>query len=843
MKEALENLRRVAPESVEKWTEAIDRILISYFETLPPEQKKWALVAQGGYGRRELCYHSDIDLLFLYDGQPSLEFQQAIEKFLRELWDAGFEVGAATRTVHDCRHLMAEDLTILTALLDARFLIGEKGLFLKLEEEMRGHFSQERERKKFWDLKQRESEERWQKYGGSVYLLEPHLKEGKGGLRDFHTLLWLEKGFNQAGILTPSESEKLWQAVHFLLKIRNELHRRAGRRQDQLLFEAQEGIAQSAGFKTDGEILPVELFMQHYYHQAEAIQQITAKALHKFENLFSGSKQSKVQPALLKHWRGRRAKGDFQNPIELLQVFEEARQNGCEIDDRTLDRIEKNLFRIDAPFRLSAESGAFFRKMLGNLSGLGRLLGLMNRRGVLGALLPEFAKLHFRVQHDLYHVYTVDIHSIFAVQELENLYEGKYAAAHPTFSQLAKEVSRIDLLVFGILYHDIGKGEGKGHVEKGAPLIRQAAGRLGFSPADLEALEFLERSHLIMTHLAFRRDLEDPNLIIQFARAVQNEDYLNWLCLLTFCDLKAVSPEAMTGWKASLLEYLYLKTREVFRQGATTPALLSALLPKIREQVEKRIRSEEARQATEEIFTTMPPRYLLATPPELIAEQAKLWGEFSEKPFLFQERLLEREGVHSITLLTWDTPALFSKMCGLYAAHNMNILGAELSVSRRGIALHHFRVTDHRGFLIEEPEKWEKLQQDLRNLLEGKVPVENLVAEKFRPSIFKSRSTPPRPARVEIDNDVSAYYTVIDIYASDRVGLLYQITSTLAALGLYVEVSKVSTKVDQVADTFYVKDIFGHKLLDKVKLNRIREALVQVLSTPPTPEWKPPRGI
>ncbi len=850
----------------------MDRLLVSLYREveglrLPEGKEKMraVLLAQGGYGRSELCLHSDIDLLLIYEGESGGFVRLLTEKVLQNLWDAGLEVGLATRTIRDCRQLMEKDITILTSVIDRRYLAGDEKLWEEFDRMVSKYFSSDKNQKKLFESKKSESKEREERYGDSVYLLEPNLKEGKGGLRDYHTLYWLAKvrdrikdpqDLKSCRYLTEEEFKSYWQALSFLWQVRNELHRRTGRRQDQILFEHQEPIAQWLGYQNDEHFLGVELFMQHYYTQAARLHNLTEKALKRFEldqkhepMLFAARRDLEDAHFYVRNGRLLPDSPELfeKDPLYLLKVFELKRKYQLTLDDVTKERIEKSLSMMDDRFRESAEAGALFRDMLRQPLGLGEMFFQMNDLGVLGAFLPEFQKLHFRAQHDVYHVYTVDVHSIFAVCELGKLLQGDYAKTHPTLSQLVCDIERKDVLSFAIFYHDIGKGEGKGHVEKGAPLIRKAGKRLGFSEADVDILEFLERSHLIMTHLAFRRDLEDQNLIIQFARSMQDSlkgregavDLLNMLYVLTFCDVKGVSQEAMTDWKASLIEYLYLKTREVLQKGTFTKEKVSVLIPKVRDEVRVLLETEEDQKKCLEFFSMMPPRYLLATPPGMIVRHVKLWEKFAEDPIVFEARVLEKEGLNEVTLLTWAGPALFAEVAGIFAAYNINILEAQLNLSTKGQALHIFKVTDPEGRPLADQEKWARVEKDLREVLEGRVPIEKLVAEKFRPQLLKKKLARILPSRVDVDNDVSAYYTVIDITTHDRVGLLYQITSTLAALGLYVDVSKISTKVDQVADTFYVKDIFGHKITSLERIQKIRTALNKVLEEEPTPGWKP----
>ncbi len=817
------------------------------------------LVSQGGYGRKELCLHSDIDILLLFDGRAEDFIRLFTEMAIQCLWDAGLEIGFASRTIRDCRKMMEEDLTILTSLIDLRVLAGDR----RLEEEFHKMFRRYFEKDEHWEsllkTKMEENRDREGKYGGSVYLLEPNLKEGEGGLRDFHTLYWLARVRNgiqkpddlaARGILSAEEVASLWEALKFLWKVRNELHRRAGRRLDQLLFEHQEALAHWMGYENTSAALAVERFMQSYYTHAAVLHRMTYLVMRRMRwtapSLFS-QPEVVVSDPYCRLVEGRLAVVDpelfHREPLYLLKVFHIAREVGAELDDLTRERIQKSLGRIDDDFRSHAEAGALFRTILSKHEGLGDVLASMNELGVLGAFLPEFQKLHFKVQHDAYHVYTVDVHSIFAVGELSRLATGDSEKKFPFPTRVLREVEKNDLLAFATLYHDIGKGEGSGHVEKGAPLIRKAGERIGFSPEEVHTLEFLERSHLIMTHLAFRRDLEDQNLIIQFARTMGGLDHLNMLYLQTFCDVKGVSAEAMTGWKASLLEDLYRKTREVIERGAYTKEKVSSMTSKILEDVLQGFEKEADKTKCREFFLMMPPRYLLATPPASIQNHVQLWERFGSDPIVFEARVLEKEGLNEVTVLTLESAALFSVITGIFASHSINILEASLNLSSRGHALQIFKVTDHDGNVIGDRERWARIERDLRDVIHGRVKIERLVDEKFKPSYFRKKIARRLPSRVEIDNDVSAYYTVIDIYTNDRIGLLYQITTTLWSLGLYVDVSKISTKVDQVADTFYVRDIFGHKITSEDRLKRVKSLLQKVLEEEPAPGWRPPSII
>ena len=827
------------------------------------KKSQCAILAQGGYGRQELCLSSDIDLLILHDGKVDDFVKSLSEGIIQTLWDAGLEVGAATRSVKDCLKLMTQDFTIMTSLFDARPLIGDVQLCEELSRGIQKHFKSDKNRQSFYIQKFQESQERKAKYGGSIFLLEPNLKESEGGLRDYHTLYWIarvEHGVDRiewhtsfmkdVGFLNAAEFAELMQSVRFIWRARNELHRLTAKKSDQLTVETQEGVAKSLGY-LNGDFLAVEQFMRDYYKHATSIRQMTEKTFRRIQKnevtLFSKTRHvslpSSLEDPYLKIIDDRLTvtfKNVFEeHPIYLLKIFEVAHRYNLELDDVTQDVVEQAALNAGDVLVESAEAHQVFKQILGRPEGLSKTLFLMNDLGVLSAYLPEWRNLRFRVQHNLYHVYTVDVHSIFAVQEWSRMIEGLYEKQNSTLHHLVKNIRKKDVMSFSILYHDVGKGYGKGHVARGAPLIREAARRLGFSDEEVDLLEFLELSHLTMTHIGFRRDLEDPNMVVQFAKAMGTQERLDMLYVLTYCDVRGTSPEAMTSWKSSLLEHLYSRTRTVLEKGSFDTERATQVIPKILEQTLPLVSSNEQPKCRE-FFSMMPPRYLLATPPAVIVDHMKLWERFFHDPIVFDVKNLSREGVNEVTLFTVETASLFSRMAGLFAAHNLNIVDAQLNLSNRGHALQIFRVTDHEGKVIDETDRWKRVEKDLREVLQGRLSVDGLVAEKFKPSLFKKKIAQKLPTRIDVDNDVSAYYTVIDIYAQDRVGLLYQITSTLAALGLYVDVSKISTKVDQVADTFYVKDIFGHKIISEPRLKKIKETLQQVLEVEPSPGWRPP---
>ena len=386
-----------------------------------------------------------------------------------------------------------------------------------------------------------------------------------------------------------------------------------------------------------------------------------------------------------------------------------------------------------------------------------------------------------------------------------------------------------ELLLLAVLLHDIGKGEGGGHAEIGASLIPTIARRMGLSKEDSERLEFLIRNHILMAHIAQRRDLHDEKMIIQFARQMGKSENLKMLYLLTYADIKGVGPDVWTEWKALLLQELYDKAFEVLERGDFRLEASSERVKKVKRKVLEILGDEFPCAEVKEELKAMTTRHLLSNPPAVLAEHVRILLALDETTIVMKVAHETDKGYSNFTICTLDVPGLFSMITGVMAANGINILGAQIHTSTNGKALDVLQVNSPQGFVITDESRWQRVQEDMRQVLDGKVRVAALVEKRQRPTLLTEKPKPRFPTRVEIDNEVSEDYTVIDIYTHDKVGLLYRITSTLTELGLYIGVSKISTKVDQVADVFYVKDIFGHKVTSPDKLAEIRERLLKAI--------------
>jgi len=806
-----------------------------------------ALLAIGGYGRGELNPHSDIDLMFLYKGKDSKNVEEAAQRLLYFLWDMRLDVGYSVRTLKDCVEMANADTTVKTALVDARYLSGSRALFKDFQELLLGQILTKGSNS-FINDKVAEMDLRHEKYGSTVYTLEPNIKEGEGALRDLHTTLWVAKIKYKItapreliikGIMSEEELEIFTNSLSYLWRIRNELHYLANRKNDQLTFDAQTSAAEFLGYADKGKVLAVEEFMRDYYLQATRVKNFTSTLITRCTWREEGA--SKILGYFIRRPIGDGffiIKGELtlpdesvveNDPSRMMKIFEYAQKHGVSLHMKVKALIRRNLHQVNDRFRRNRGVNASFFSILRCEKGLGETLKLMHHLEFLNRFIPEFERIFCKVQHDIYHIYTVDIHSLFAVDEIARLWRGEHSKDLPLLTQLANEVDKRELLVMAVLLHDMGKGEGGGHAEKGAAMVPTIARRMWLSKEDSERLQFLVSHHLLFAHIAQRRDLHDEKMIIQFAKEMGKSENLKMLYLLTYADIKAVGPDVWTEWKALLLQELYERAFEVLERGDFRFEARSERVKKVKRKVVDILGDEFPADMVKEELKAMAIRHLLANPPPVLTEHVRTMLSLGENTMITRITHEPEHGYTNFTICTQDVTGLFSKITGVMAANGMNILGAQIHTSTNGKVLDVLQVNSPQGFAVTEDNRWKKVEDDMRQVLEGEVRVETLVEKRQRPSLLTEKVRPRFPTRVEIDNEVSTDYTVIDIYTHDKVGLLYRITSTLTKLGLYIGVSKISTKVDQVADVFYVRDIFGHKLTGEKKLAGIREQLVKAI--------------
>ncbi len=816
----------------------------------PGQSQRFAVVAQGGYGRGELNPQSDIDLLFLYPWKISPYVESVTEKLLYTLWDAGLQVGHAARSTTECMRLAENDMKVKTALLDARFLCGDYSLYGGFEKGVESRLLR-RKINRFVREKLEENRIRHESYGGSVYLLEPEVKEGEGGLRDLHTARWIARVKLRAkdldalalnGVISSDDVADLKESQDFLLRVRNELHFSTGKHQDQLTFQEQEKVSTALGFQGEGTLRGVEVFMRTYYLHASRISRLTSLIIHRSaesaRSLFSGKyafgrnlrdgirifkgQISVTKPDILK-----------ADPGNLICIFDDMQKYGCQMAQETRELLREHLYLIDDRFRRSAAANIPFFEILKWKEGVYETLSEMHRCGVLGAFIPEFGRLLCMALHDAYHIYTVDQHSLRLIKEIERLKAGEYKDSLPLLTQLARDAQKIELLYLGLMFHDIGKGFGGGHSEIGARMVRQIGRRMRLNADDGALVEFLVRHHLLMTHSAFRRDLEDNKTIADFAKTMGSVNNLNMLYLLTFADVKAVGPDVWNPWKASLLGELYVKTLNLLEdveKGEFEREDVRAVLRRIQARVRRQLSKDHDAERVNHFLESMPERYCLSTAEDDMPGHFELMERFDGKGAVTAVEHFPERDCTSVALCTQDRPGLFAAITGVFASMNLDILNARIFTSLDGRILDVFRVS-HRGRsdVVMAEQKWTKFRSTLDGVLSGRIDVEPLVENSQR-SPFLNKRVPKVSTVVEVDNEASDGFTIVEVFTEDRIGVLFTITHGLHRLGLSIHVAKISTNVDQVADVFYVTDQSGNKVERPDRVEEIRDSLYRSLA-------------
>lgn len=807
-----------------------DAVIDELFRTIcadaNAEEAPLALVATGGYGRRELAPRSDVDLLALLpEDARRKKADHVAENLHRALWDAGLEAGYAARTLEQCIHLARDDHTIRTALLDGRLVAGDAQLFKGLERATVTELEARRV-EDFIAEKLEEYTERRKRYGGSVWLLEPHLKQGKGGLRDLQAALWIARlrhkvaGLGEAGergLLPAREVTAARAARDLLWRMRNELHYATGRRDDRLTFDNQRKLAQALGYRDDeGGELGVEKLMRAAYiamleiaRASDAL--IDRCAVEDAPKPLIGRRAPKAQPidAAFKIWNGRVTVNDKEvfarRPADMVRLYGVAETYGLPVYSYARDLLVQELHRIGP--QLAADREAHFElwQLLVREASDGSALLPLHELGVLGALFPEVERLRARAQHSLYHVYTVDTHTVFALNRMMRLRSGALAEEEPELTRIARAQPRPLVLMLGLLFHDLGKGRGPDHSARGAELVRAYGQRIGLDPADTRDVEWLVVAHLRMSMISQRRDLEDQALIESFAREVETAERLDLLYLLTYADMASVSAENWTKWKAHLLQTLYDKAHATLRSAA---APMQSVAER-RDRLAQRIAQLAGDQASEVagFVRALPERYLTTARPERAARHLKLWL-LARKTGFAGELHRSEVGETDLTLLANDRPGLLALFTAALAANGIDILGAEVNSLEGGMALDTFVVRESGGGAPSQP-RWEAARADLLRLLSGAEDPHHLVQKRLRRATWATSAAPAVETRVRVDDVSSTEMTILDVIAQDRPGLLHTIADALHRASVSIEVARIATEGNRATDAFYLRDLAG----------------------------------
>ena len=811
-----------------------------------------AVIAQGGYGRGEMSPWSDVDLVVLYPGRLTPYVETVNERLLQTLFDAGLQVGWAVRTPRECVERAQGDVTIRTAMLDGRMVAGAPEVGAQFEDTVL-EFLMNRDTAGFAQNKMTELTDRHVREGGSVFLLEPNVKEGQGGLRDVHTLLWIARvlagvvvlgDLEASGLATAREQARLVEARDFLMRVRTALHILTRFKADKLTFELQEKVAERFGYQGGPSHAASELFMRDYYSNAALIGRICGDLLGRLnappepKGLLSRLSSRQVREGV--SMTGGQLVVDEtalqDDPVNLLRVFADAQRADITLSVASQDIVRRNSHLLGRELADSPAAIDVFMSILKAPYGVYRTLGEMNRLGVLGRMIPEFGRLFCMVQHDHYHVYTVDEHSLIGIRELERVRQGELKEDSPLLTQVMRECDGPELLFLGMMFHDLGKGYGGDHDEKGALMVRDIAVRLGLDVDQSRSLEFLVRHHLLMSMLAQHRDIDDPELVADFIREVGTVENLRNLYLLTFADMKAVGPKVWSGWKDHLLGELYERAIDAFQTGAATEANLEERVQRARERILAEAGGASEKRRLAAFLDSMPETYPLSVTGENVLAHWRLYESLGSAIFSSGVSHFPERSFSELTVCAKDRPGLFLRVCGVLSMHRLDVVGAKILTTAQGGAIDTFRIDHTRAVQQDEnptdAELWSRVRSDIEAALAGELDVDAMVAQARRAyraptSVRKARQR--IHTSVSIDNDVARGQTVVEVHAADRPGLLFTLAGCLYALGMRISSALISTRVNRVVDIFYVTEADASKITDPARHEQVREAVLDAI--------------
>jgi [protein-PII] uridylyltransferase len=806
----------------------------------------YSLIALGGYGRAEQCVYSDIDLLFLFENKVPAEAEELVREIIYPLWDLGLEVGHATRSIKECIQLARQDNEVLTSLVDGRFICGMSPLYHNLMERLRVKLINIKPTK-IIDWLMESNKTRHERFGDSAYLLEPNLKEGQGGLRDYHTMLWIariqtaikqSRDLEYYGYLSHSEYQDLESALDYVWNVRNQLHLLTGRKCDQLHLENQTKLAEVMGIKGFNGHLPVERLLGDLHANMEFIKQCYRVFIYELDQKKRLKRKNKAlketRVAGLKFNRGmlnfNSPEAILKDPHLLIRIFVESVVQKAPLNAEARRLVKEFGSMIQrSKFRSSPEVVADFEKILMRPTFTFDTLNAMLDTGFLGRFIPEFKAVINRIQFDQYHLYPVARHLLRAINILKSLISDKHHAYDPFAHQLYKEIRNKKALFWSILLHDIGKAEpSSGHSERGARMTRDILTEKGLAQTDIDTVSFLVREHLLLFETATRRDINEEETALMVARRITKPERLKMLYLLSVADAMATGPKAWNEWTASLMRSLFLKALNSLERGELASRRAIRIIEEKKERVLTTIQGEKPRKKTERLLDYMSPRYLLNTPSQEIPLHIELYERLETDPFVWTVQKSRDERTRTITLCAKDRPGLLSKIAGSFTLSNVNILGVHLFTWRNNIALDIFEVEAPKDLLFEE-EHWQRTTRNLQRALEGEI---DLALElKRKDGGFKSIQpfTKERPQNVTIDNETSSFFTIIEVVAWDSPGLLYRITNALFRCHLDIWVAKIATRVDQVVDVFYVRNFDGEKIDRPEEEEMVINAVLAVL--------------
>lgn len=800
-----------------------------------------AILAVGGYGRGEMAPHSDVDIAFVTPYKRSPWTEQVVEAILYLLWDMGLKVGQSSRSLDETVKMAQEDLTIRTALLEGRFVWGDRAVYeeasLRFWNEVVGKTAPE-----FVRLKMGERDERHKRMGDSRYVVEPNVKDGKGGLRDLHTLYWIGKYIHRVtsvsalvdvGLLTPGEYRSFRKAENFLWSVRCHMHSITGRAEDRLTFDLQRDVAERMQFADRPGRSAVERFMQYYFLNAKTVGDVTglflahldeamAKKGRRFLPTFN-RKPRKLNGFQLD--RGRLALPDedffIEDPVRLIEIFHLADLYGLEIHPLAMRAAQRDARLIDKSVRRDGRANGLFLDVLTSPRDPETVLRWMNESTVFGRFVPDFRRVVAQMQFDMYHHYTVDEHSIRAIGLLAEIERGDLKADHPLSTAIMRQIVSRRVLFVATLLHDIAKGRGGDHSVLGAEVAQNLCPRLGLTAAETETVAWLVRYHLLMSATAFKRDLADFKTILDFAQAVQSPERLRLLLVLTVVDIRAVGPGVWNSWKRQLLSDLYEATEEVLRLGHKQRGREERIAAK-KEALEARLGLTKTQFTA--LAKRLPDPYWIAEPDDIIERNARHLLANADTELAIDACYYPERGATLVTVYAADHPGLFYRIAGAIHLAGGNIIDARIHTSSDGMAVDNFLVQDPIGRPFKEQSQLSRLSRSIEEALANRAKLMTQLDAK--PKALRRADAFKIAPSVFIENQASNRFTVIEVNALDRPALLNNLAQALFESKVTLHSAHIATYGERAVDTFYVTDLFGGKIENKARLKSLEANLV-----------------
>jgi len=806
------------------------------------QEERLALVALGSYGRRELCLGSDIDLMIVYRGSLSPEMKQVILRGLYPLWDADLEVGYNIVTIQECIRLAMNDFRVLTSVMDARFLLGSRVFYRQFEEAFWSRIEREKGSllKEFLVAKQKREE----KYESQSYFVEPDIKEGLGGLRDLHFMTWMARIYFKSKrlsqikrypVFSHFDLDKLGYSKGFLLKVRNHLHHLAnGRKQDLLLLPFQKEISHRLGYRDGPQETGPEKFMRSVYLHLNRIRFRNEEFYVKVLDIIDPrpiEPPSTRLPLGLQMMKGNivlKKEGLLQqSPLLVLEAFREANRQGLFLGSGFIWEAGKIITTQGEKLLGMPEAEALFMDIILKPENP-KVLRLALNIGLIGLFIPEFKKIRNLAQFDYYHVETVDLHSVKTLEVIQEISKGSYDDRWPLFREIYRELENPEHLVLAGFLHDIGKGYSGDHAERGAQLIPRILGRLGINGGASQVVSFLVKYHLLLVRVSQRRDLNDEKTSVQVAQTIQNVEILNLLFLLSIADSIATGPLAHSDWKTMLVIELFFKVRRILEGGMLASPDATKSLEDNRKKLSERLESEFGREDVQKLMDQVSARYFLNNPLEDMAEHFRLALTMGEEKLSWTLQKLKNAPVTRVILCTHDMPGLFSKMVGVFTLNNIEVLSANIFTLKNGLAFDVYEVTNPLDPYREE-KMWNKIHHEALQAIEDQIPLDELISKKER-QVFSVGEDYGYPAKkVKIDNEASDFFTIVEVSAGERIGLLYELAKELFSLGLDIRFAKVNADKERMTGVFYVRDSGGQKILEEDEIQGVKLKIMAVI--------------